>query len=205
MARTIRFHLDENCHRAIAEGLRRRGVDITTTPDVGVLHASDDQQSETRHAADEHLADRSPIFLQSGPAVGNVDIHGRLLAGLEYLTRSQSGTLPGPGLLDPAVDWIALHEGFTRLGRVVVRERDQVYTNTTVGFNSERTSPEVQCPLRALQTVVSLPDPLYDTFLLNIPLRRSDRENRRTPSLVAQTRTEGPANDGASTAVVATS
>ena len=27
------------------------------------------------------------------------------------------------------------------------------------------------------------PMPLYDTFLLNIPLRRSDRENRRTPSL----------------------
>ena len=44
MARTIRFHLDENCHRAIAEGLRRRGVDVTTTPEVGLLHASDTQQ-----------------------------------------------------------------------------------------------------------------------------------------------------------------
>ena len=44
MARTIRFHLDENCHRAIAEGLRRRGVDVTTTPEVGLLHASDEKQ-----------------------------------------------------------------------------------------------------------------------------------------------------------------
>ncbi len=44
MARTIRFHLDENCHPAIAGGLRRRGVDVTTTPDVGLVHASDDQQ-----------------------------------------------------------------------------------------------------------------------------------------------------------------
>jgi predicted nuclease of predicted toxin-antitoxin system len=44
MPRTIRFHLDENCHRAIAEGLRRRGVDVTTTPEVGLLHATDDQQ-----------------------------------------------------------------------------------------------------------------------------------------------------------------
>src|SRR5262245_45841556 len=44
MARTIRFHLDENCHRAIAEGLRRRGVDVTTTPEAGLLNATDDEQ-----------------------------------------------------------------------------------------------------------------------------------------------------------------
>ncbi len=44
MARTIRLHLDENVHRAIAEGLRRRGVDVTTTPEVGLLNATDDQQ-----------------------------------------------------------------------------------------------------------------------------------------------------------------
>ena len=44
MARTIRFHLDENCHRAIAEGMRRRGVDVTTTPDIGLSRASDEQQ-----------------------------------------------------------------------------------------------------------------------------------------------------------------
>jgi predicted nuclease of predicted toxin-antitoxin system len=44
MPRTIRFHLDENCHRAIAEGLQRRGVDVTTTPDVGLLNATDDEQ-----------------------------------------------------------------------------------------------------------------------------------------------------------------
>ena len=44
MPRTIRFHLDENCHRAIAEGLRRRGVDVTTTPEAGLLQASDERQ-----------------------------------------------------------------------------------------------------------------------------------------------------------------
>lgn len=44
MARTIRFHLDENCHRAIADGLRRRGIDVTTTPEVGLLNAGDDAQ-----------------------------------------------------------------------------------------------------------------------------------------------------------------
>jgi predicted nuclease of predicted toxin-antitoxin system len=44
MPRTIRFHLNENCHRAIADGLRRRGVDVTTTPEVGLLNASDEEQ-----------------------------------------------------------------------------------------------------------------------------------------------------------------
>ena len=44
MPRTIRFHLDENCHRAIGEGLRRRGVDVTTTPEAALLSASDEEQ-----------------------------------------------------------------------------------------------------------------------------------------------------------------
>lgn len=44
MARTIRFHLDENCSHAIASGLRRRGIDVTTTPEVGLMGAIDDDQ-----------------------------------------------------------------------------------------------------------------------------------------------------------------
>jgi hypothetical protein len=44
MPRKIRFHLDENCHRAIALGLRRRGVDLTTSGEAGLLKALDVQQ-----------------------------------------------------------------------------------------------------------------------------------------------------------------
>jgi hypothetical protein len=56
MPKTIRFHLDENCDRAIAEGLRRRGVDVTTTPEAGLMEAADEAQaayvlSERRGAA----------------------------------------------------------------------------------------------------------------------------------------------------------
>jgi hypothetical protein len=47
MPRTIRFHLDENCPRAIAAGLRRRGIDVTTTPEAGLMGASDEQQVTT--------------------------------------------------------------------------------------------------------------------------------------------------------------
>ena len=34
MTEKIRFHLDENVSNAIAEGLRRRIIDVTTTPEV---------------------------------------------------------------------------------------------------------------------------------------------------------------------------
>ena len=44
MARTIRFHLDENCDPRIAAGLALHGVDVTTTPGAGLLHASDEAQ-----------------------------------------------------------------------------------------------------------------------------------------------------------------
>ena len=35
MARTIRFHLDECCDPAIADGLRRRSIDVTTSQEAG--------------------------------------------------------------------------------------------------------------------------------------------------------------------------
>jgi hypothetical protein len=44
MPRTIRFHLDENCAGAIARGLRRFGIDVTTTPEAGLLGATDLEQ-----------------------------------------------------------------------------------------------------------------------------------------------------------------
>lgn len=40
----VRFHLDENVPRAIAEQLRRHMIDVTTTPDEGLLEADDDEQ-----------------------------------------------------------------------------------------------------------------------------------------------------------------
>ncbi len=38
----MRFHLDEHVAHAIAEGLRRRGIDVTTTVDAGLLSAPDE-------------------------------------------------------------------------------------------------------------------------------------------------------------------
>ena len=44
MAGTIRFHLDEHVDPAIAVGLNRRGIDVTTSADAGLLGAGDDVQ-----------------------------------------------------------------------------------------------------------------------------------------------------------------
>ena len=38
----IRFHLDEHVDPAIAAGLRQRGIDVTTTAEVGLEGAADE-------------------------------------------------------------------------------------------------------------------------------------------------------------------
>jgi predicted nuclease of predicted toxin-antitoxin system len=43
MAQTIRYHLDEHCPTALAEGLRRRGINVTTTAEAGLQAASDEE------------------------------------------------------------------------------------------------------------------------------------------------------------------
>jgi hypothetical protein len=42
----LRFHLDEHIDPAIAEGLRRRGIDVTTTIDSGFRGAPDELHVE---------------------------------------------------------------------------------------------------------------------------------------------------------------
>ncbi|MEM8637446.1 MAG: DUF5615 family PIN-like protein [Cyanobacteria bacterium P01_G01_bin.54] len=42
----LKFHLDEQVSRSVAEGLRRRGIDVTTTPDSNLRGESDRLQLE---------------------------------------------------------------------------------------------------------------------------------------------------------------
>ena len=63
MPRSIRYHLDENCNRAVADGLRRRGIDVTTTPEVGLLRASDEEQAAYGLAQDRVILTHEEDFL----------------------------------------------------------------------------------------------------------------------------------------------
>jgi uncharacterized protein with PIN domain len=63
MTGRIRFHLDENVDPAIADGLRRRGVDVTTSQEAGLLNSSDDRQIEFAHAHQRVLVTHDDDFL----------------------------------------------------------------------------------------------------------------------------------------------
>ena len=84
MPRTIRFHLDENCPHAIAEGLRRRGIDVTTTPDVDLVSASDEEQ--TAYA----LAEGRVIFTFDKDLL-RINASGVPHAGIVYCRQGKRG------------------------------------------------------------------------------------------------------------------
>ena len=44
MANKLKFHLDESVSNAIAKGLRMRGIDVTTSPEKGLMGSSDEEQ-----------------------------------------------------------------------------------------------------------------------------------------------------------------
>src|SRR5437868_15188926 len=64
MARTIRFHLDECCDPAIADGLRRRNIDVTTLQETGLLEAEDEEQAAYGLAQDRVVFTHDADFLR---------------------------------------------------------------------------------------------------------------------------------------------
>ena len=80
MPRTIRFHLDENCSRAVGGGLRRRGIDVTMTPEVGLISALDEQQAAFG------LAEGRVIFTQDQDFL-RLDAAGVAHAGIAYCAK----------------------------------------------------------------------------------------------------------------------
>ncbi|MBW4632391.1 MAG: DUF5615 family PIN-like protein [Iphinoe sp. HA4291-MV1] len=64
MPSKIRFHLDENVSNAIADGLRRRGIDVTTTPEQKLISASDEEQLEFSLAEDRVIFTQDTDFLR---------------------------------------------------------------------------------------------------------------------------------------------
>jgi predicted nuclease of predicted toxin-antitoxin system len=63
MTDRIRFHLDENVDPAVAGGLRRRGVDVTTSQETGLLNSSDDRQIDFARTEHRVLVTHDEGFL----------------------------------------------------------------------------------------------------------------------------------------------
>jgi hypothetical protein len=68
MARTIRFHLDEHCPLALAEGLRRHGADVTTSAEANLLSAPDEGQLAFAVAGGRALFTHDSDFLRMNAA-----------------------------------------------------------------------------------------------------------------------------------------
>ncbi len=77
----IRFHLDENVHAAVAEALRRRGVDVTTASDAGLIGAADERHlafaREQRRIVVTHDADFLRLHARGAEHAGIVFCHAR--------------------------------------------------------------------------------------------------------------------------------
>jgi predicted nuclease of predicted toxin-antitoxin system len=63
MSEHIRFHLDENVDPAIALGLRRYGINVTTTNEVGLRTQSDEAQLGFIQATQRILFTQDADFL----------------------------------------------------------------------------------------------------------------------------------------------
>lgn len=77
MTERIRFHLDENVDPAIADGLRHRGVDVTTTGQADLRGASDEKQLEFALSEGRVLVTHDEDFLI-------IARHGVLHGGIAY-------------------------------------------------------------------------------------------------------------------------
>jgi predicted nuclease of predicted toxin-antitoxin system len=64
MPRTIWFHMDENVSSAISRGLRQRGIDVTTSPEIGLLSVSDEGQLEFAFSQNRVLFTQDRDFLR---------------------------------------------------------------------------------------------------------------------------------------------
>jgi predicted nuclease of predicted toxin-antitoxin system len=90
----LAFHLDEHVDPAIADGLRRRGIDVTTTREANLRGAGDDEQLASATARGRVLFTQDADFLRLARA-------GVPHAGIAYC-RQNTRTI------GQIIEWLAL-------------------------------------------------------------------------------------------------
>jgi predicted nuclease of predicted toxin-antitoxin system len=71
MAEKIKFHLDENVANAVAQGLKRRGIDVTTTSEQSLISVSDKIQLEFAISQNRVIFTQDTDFLRMNQADSN--------------------------------------------------------------------------------------------------------------------------------------
>ena len=92
----VRFHLDENMPHAVAEGLRRRQLDVTITSEAGLMGADDASHLAFALSENRVLVTRDMRLLATAKKVDH--------AGIVFWTQRRS-----VGQLIRALDTLALH------------------------------------------------------------------------------------------------
>ena len=64
MIEKIKFHLDENVRNAIAQGLKRRGIDVTTSSEQSLIGVSDEVQLEFARSQNRVIFTQDTDFLR---------------------------------------------------------------------------------------------------------------------------------------------
>jgi predicted nuclease of predicted toxin-antitoxin system len=70
----MKYHLDEHVANAIATGLRRRGIDVTTTPEAGLIGISDILQLDFAGQAGRVVFTQDEDFLIIGQRASHAGI-----------------------------------------------------------------------------------------------------------------------------------
>jgi predicted nuclease of predicted toxin-antitoxin system len=87
VAERIQFYLDEHVPRAVTEGLRRRGVDVLTAREAGMLQAKDEQHLAFALSEGRVIVTQDADFLRLHTA-------GRPHAGIVYVPQQTAvGTI----------------------------------------------------------------------------------------------------------------
>ena len=79
----VSFHLDENISPALADGLRHRGIDVTTAVDTGLVGAADGDHLSFATAAGRVVVTQDVDFLR-------LHAKGVTHAGIVYCHQSRS-------------------------------------------------------------------------------------------------------------------
>ena len=96
MAQTIRFHLDEQVNHAIADGLRRRGIDVTTTTEAGLIGVTDEEQLHFAVSQNRVLFTMDDDFLR---------LHGTGISHLGIIYAHQNHTTIGAAINGLELIW----------------------------------------------------------------------------------------------------
>jgi uncharacterized protein with PIN domain len=80
MAEKVKYYTDEHVARAVARGLRRRGVDVVTAPEADMLGATDEEH--LRFATDQQRV----VFTQDDDFL-RLHAQGHKHAGIVYASQ----------------------------------------------------------------------------------------------------------------------